>query len=282
MNTQMTKVFGDENEVMEKLLKDSPEIVFPVPGSLIEGTVTDIYKNKILVDLGGISTGIIAGKEAHDSMNTMEELKAGDEISAYVIDPENPDGLVVLSLRKASQEKSWRKFVDAYESGEVIQVKANEANKGGLLLEVDGIKGFIPVSQLAPMHYPRVNGADSNEILKRLQDLTGETFDVKVINVDNDNGKLILSEKAAMREHRVTSLDKLKVGQNIKGKISGIVKFGIFVAFDGREGLVHISELAPYRVRRVEDVVKLGDIILVKVKNIDESGRINLTLKNAK
>jgi len=274
----MTKIFGEENEVMEKLLKDSPDIVFPVPGSLIDGTVTDIYKNKILVDLGGISTGIIAGKEAHDSMNTIDELKAGDDISAYVIDPENPDGLVVLSLRKASQEKSWRKFVDAYESGEVIQVKANEANKGGLLLEIDGIKGFIPVSQLAPMHYPRVNGADSNEILKRLNALTGETFDVKVINVDNDNGKLILSEKAAMREQRDASLGKLKVGQKIKGKISGIVKFGIFVAFEGLEGLVHISEIAWGHVKDPSEFGKINDEVEVLVIGI-EGEKISLSMK---
>ena len=274
----MTKLFGDENEVMEKLLKNSPNIVFPVPGTLIDGTVTDIYKNKVLVDLGGISTGIIAGKEVHDSMNTLEELNAGDSVSAYVIDPENPDGLVVLSLRKASQEKSWRKFVDAYDSGEVIQVKANEANKGGLLLEIDGIKGFIPVSQLAPMHYPRVNGADSNEILKRLQSLAGVEFNVKVINVDNDNGKLILSEKAAMREQRDNSLGKLKVGQKIKGKISGIVKFGIFVAFEGLEGLVHISEIAWGHVKDPSEFGKIGDEVEVLVIGI-EGEKISLSMK---
>lgn len=277
-DTQMTKIFGDENEVMEKLLKDSPNIVFPVPGTLIDGTVTDIYKNKVLVDLGGISTGIIAGKEVHDSMNTLEELNAGDTVSAYVIDPENPDGLVVLSLRKASQEKSWRKFVDAYDSGDVIQVKANEANKGGLLLEIDGIKGFIPVSQLAPMHYPRVNGADSSEILKRLQSLSGETFNVKVINVDNDNGKLILSEKAAMREQRDVSLGKLKVGQKIKGKISGIVKFGIFVAFEGLEGLVHISEIAWGHVKDPSEFGKINDELEVLVIGI-EGEKISLSMK---
>jgi len=278
MNTQMTKVFGDENEVMEKLLRDSPNIVFPVPGSIIEGTVTDIYKNKILVDLGGISTGIIAGKEAHDSIGTLEELKEGDTLPAYVIDPENPDGLVVLSLRKASQEKSWQHFVEAHETGEVIKVKANEANKGGLLLEVDGIKGFIPVSQLAPMHYPRVNGADSNEILKRLNDLVNKDFDVKVINVDHDNGKLILSEKAAMSEQRDASLKKLKIGQKVKGEISGIVKFGIFVAFEGLEGLVHISEIAWGHVKDPGEYGKIGDEVEILVIGI-EGEKISLSMK---
>jgi len=274
----MTKIFGDENEVMETLMKESPEIVFPQPGTLIEGTVTDIHKNKILVDLGGITTGIIAGKESHDSHNTVEELKPGDKISAYIIESENPDGLVVLSLRRASQEKSWKMFVDAYEEGDVIQATANEANKGGLLLEVDGIKGFIPVSQLAPMHYPRVNGADSNLILKRLQDLIGKTFDVKVINVDHDNGKLILSEKAAMREQREKSLGKLKVGQKIKGEISGIVKFGIFVAFNGLEGLVHISEIAWGHVKDPAEFGKIGDQVEVLVIGI-EGEKISLSMK---
>lgn len=274
----MTKLFGDANAVMESLLQDSPNMIFPQPGTLIDGTITDMNKNKILVDLGGISTGIIAGKEAHDSMDTMKELKVGDTISAYVVESENQDGLVVLSLRKASQEKSWRKFVDAYDTGEIVHVKANEANKGGLLLEVDGIKGFIPVSQLAPMHYPRVNGADSSLILQRLQELIGITFDVKVINVDTENGKLILSEKAAMQDQRDASLKKLKVGQKIKGKISGIVKFGIFVAFEGLEGLVHISEIAWGHVKDPSDFGKIGDELEVLVIGI-EGEKISLSMK---
>ncbi|MBA4336731.1 30S ribosomal protein S1 [bacterium] len=278
MATQMTKLFGEESQIMEALMQASPEIVFPQPGTLVEGTVTDIHKNKILVDLGGITTGIIAGKEAHDSHDTMRELAPGDNISAYVIEGENSDGLAVLSLRRASQEKSWKMFVDAYEEGEIIQATASEANKGGLLLEVDGIKGFIPVSQLAPMHYPRVNGADSNLILKRLQDLVGKTFDVKVINIDHENGKLILSEKAAMQKQRDNSLGKLKVGQKVKGKISGIVKFGIFVAFDGLEGLVHISEIAWGHVKDPAEFGRIGDEVEILVIGM-EGEKISLSMK---
>lgn len=277
-NTLMDKVYGETDDVMENLLKDSPEIVYPQPGTLIEGTVTDIHKNKILVDLGGISPGIIAGKEAHDSTDTIKDLEPGDTVSAYVVEAENTDGLVVLSLRKASQEKSWRQFVDAYEEGDVIKVTPNEANKGGLLLEVDGIKGFIPVSQLAPMHYPRVNGADTAQILKRLESLTGQSFDVKVINVDHESGKLILSEKAAMQKQREEALKKLKVGQKVKGKISGVVKFGIFVAFDGLEGLVHISEIAWGHVKDPAEYGKIGDEVEVLVIGI-EGEKISLSMK---
>ena len=278
MTQSMTKVFSKPSELMEKLLHNSPQIVFPEPGTLIDGTVTDISKRRILIDLGGVTTGLVTGKEMHDSMGTAKEMKAGDKITAYVIESENTDGLVVLSLRKASQEKSWRYFVDSYEDGEVIQVKATEANKGGLLLEVDNIKGFIPVSQLAPMHYPRVNGADSAQILTRLQKLVGIDLDVKVINVDFENGKLILSEKAAMQVERDNALGKLKIGQKVQGKISGVVKFGIFVAFEGLEGLVHISEIAWGHVKDPSDFGKIGQEVEILIIGI-EGEKISLSMK---
>ncbi|MEK7126940.1 MAG: S1 RNA-binding domain-containing protein [Patescibacteria group bacterium] len=217
--------------VMDALLKDSPDIKLPAPGALIEGTVIAVWKNKILVDLDGVATGIISGQEACDSSKTLKTVKEGDTISAYILEEENEEGLAVLSLRKASQQRTWDKFVGAHEQDESITVMPNEANKGGLLLNMDGIKGFIPVSQLAPLHYPRVNGADSSQILTRLQKLVGVPLLVKIINLDKEGGKLILSERAAEEEARQKSLGKLEVGQKIKGKISGIVNFGIFVTF---------------------------------------------------
>ena len=147
-----------------------------------------------------------------------------------------------------------------------------------MLLNIDGIKGFIPVSQLAPLHYPRVDGADSSKILSRLQKLIGMILDVKVINLDETGGKLILSERAAQSEIRQRSLDKLEVGQKVKGKISGIVKFGIFVAFDGLEGLVHISEIAWGHVKDPSDYGKIGDEVEIIVIGKD-SGKISLSMK---
>ncbi len=264
--------------LMDELLQNAPEFVVPKPGTLVDGVVVDIYKNKILVDIGGVSTGLITGREARDSNDTMKKLKKGDNVSAYVIDEENDEGYVLLSLRKASQEKTWKRFEEAYAKKDVIDVVATEANKGGLLLEIDGIKAFIPVSQLAPLHYPRVNGADSNQILTRLQELVGTKFMVKIINIDKENGKLILSEKAAMEEQRKASLGKLKVGDKVKGKISGIVKFGIFVAFDGLEGLVHISEIAWGHVKNAADYGRLGDPVEVMVIGIDGE-KISLSMK---
>jgi small subunit ribosomal protein S1 len=245
---------------------------------LIDGTVVSILKNKVLVDLGGGYTGVISGHEAHDSFGTLKTLQEGDSVTAFVLEEENDDGLVVLSLRKASQKKSWNKFVTAYETNESITVIPNEANKGGLLLNVDGIKGFIPVSQLAPLHYPRVDGADSSQILTRLQKLAGVPLRVKVINLDRDGGKLIFSEKAAEEEKRGEALDKLEVGQKAKGRISGIVKFGIFVTFDGLEGLVHISEIAWGHVKDPNDYGRLGDSVEVLVIG-KEKDKISLSMK---
>ncbi|MFA4890768.1 MAG: S1 RNA-binding domain-containing protein [Candidatus Gracilibacteria bacterium] len=264
--------------VMDELLGSVAQLECPKPGSTVEGTVSSILKNKILVDLGGASTGVITGKEAHDSSGTVKNLQVGDSISAYVMEEENDDGLVVLSLRRASQEKTWDRFKKAYETDEIIEVSPNEANKGGLLLNIDGIKGFIPVSQLAPLHYPRVDGADSAKILSRLQKLIGMTLEVKVINLDETGGKMILSERAAQREARQRSLGKLEVGQKVKGKVSGIVKFGIFVAFEGLEGLVHISEIAWGHVKDPADFAKIGDEVEILVIGKDDD-KISLSMK---
>ncbi len=267
-----------DGTIMAELLESAGDICLPVPGTLVEGEVISVWKNKVLVDLGGVATGIISGQEAHDSAGTMKELTPGDRVSAFIIEEENEDGLMVLSLRKASQQKTWDKFIRAYKNDEAITVTANEANKGGLLLSIDGIKGFIPVSQLAPLHYPRVNGADSARILARLQKLIGIPLLVKIINMDIEGGKLILSERAAEEEERIRCMDKLEVGQKIKGKISGIVNFGIFVTFNGLEGLVHISEIAWGHVKDPHDYGKLGDEVEVLVIGKDKD-KISLSMK---
>ncbi len=267
-----------ESSIMEELVAASTVMSAPDPGTLVEGTVVRINKNSVLVDLDGIATGIISGQEARDSMNTLDTLKVGDNVSTYILEDENEDGLVVLSLRKASQEKTWNRFTDAYETKKAISVSASEANKGGLLLNVDGIKGFIPVSQLAPLHYPRVDGADSSEILTRLQKLVGIELKVNIINLDRESGKLILSEKAAENGNREEALAELNIGDKLKGSISGIVKFGIFVTFDGLEGLVHISEIAWGHVKNPHDYGKLGESVEVLVIG-KEKDKISLSMK---
>lgn len=263
---------------MDDLLQGAPEISLPKLGELVEGRVVSAQKNNIVVDLNGVMTGIISGREAKDSQDTVKTLKPGDTVLATVVEDENSEGMVVLSLRKASQQKTWKRFIKAFETGEIVEVVAKEANKGGLLLDIDGIKGFIPVSQLAPLHYPRVNGADAQQILERLQKLVGIKFKVKIINIDQDNGKLILSEKSAYEGERKQAITSLNVGDKVTGTISGVVKFGIFVAFDGLEGLVHISEIAWGHVKNPSDYGKLGDKVEVLVIGID-GDKISLSMK---
>ena len=268
----------DENLTMEDLLAGSEDLVKPELGSVINGKVVSLKKNHVVVDLNGIAVGIITGAETHDSAGTMKELTVGDEVKAVVVEDENDSGMVVLSLRKASQANAWDRFEKAYKDGEVIEVTVNEANKGGLLLDVDGIKGFIPVSQLAPIHYPRVDGADANQILSRLKKLVGQKFDVKVINVDRSTGKMILSERAAIETDSTAAMKKIKVGDVVTGTVSGVVKFGIFVTFQGLEGLVHISEIAWGHVSNPHQYAKVGDEVQVQIIGI-EKDKLSLSMK---
>lgn len=263
--------------VMDDLLKDfnPPKVV---PGELVEGKVISVQKSCILMDVNGIHTGLISGKETKDAFDTAKDIKVGDTVIAAVLEEENDEGFIVLSFRRASQEKTWKRFIDAYAKDESIKVKASEANKGGLLLDLDGIKGFIPVSQLAPLHYPRVNGADANQILSKLKELIGIELSVKILNLDRENGKLILSEKAAFQEDRSETLDKLTIGQKMKGKISGIVAFGIFVTFGQVEGLVHVSEIEWGHCKDTRNYGKVGDEVEVMVIGI-EDGKISLSMK---
>ncbi|MBD3328257.1 S1 RNA-binding domain-containing protein [Candidatus Peregrinibacteria bacterium] len=267
---------------MDEIIQNMDDIKLPQPGTLIDGKVVAKHQNKLLIDLDGVTTGIISGREAKDAEDTAKNAKVGDEISAYVIDPENDEGYTVLSLRKAGQERTWKRFIDAYENENSVTVKANEANKGGLLLDVNGIKGFIPVSQLAPMHYPRVNDADANQILQRLQALVGIEFKVKIINIDKENGKLILSERAAMEEQRQEALEGLDIGTEVEGEVSRITPFGVFVKLnDEINGLIHVTELSgDGEVKDAGEILKIGDKIKAKVIAVEpEEHRVGLSIK---
>ena len=268
----------DNNLTMEDLLVDSDEYLKPELGSVIEGAVLSVKKNQLVVDINGITVGIVAGRETHDSLGTIKDLKEGDNVKAVVIEKENEDGMVVLSLRKASQATAWDRFEEAYKNSDIIEITVNEANKGGLLVDTDGIKGFIPVSQLAPIHYPRVEGADSGQILTRLQKLIGQKLNVRVINVDRATGKMILSERAAAERSSKQALSKIKIGDRATGKVSGVVKFGIFVTFDGLEGLVHISEIAWGHVSDPHQHARVGDKVEVEIIGV-EGDKLSLSIK---
>jgi len=263
---------------MQELLRESPPILRPRPGELIEGTVIYKGKNKMLVDLSGVATGIVSGRELRDSLNTYRELNTGDPVTALILEEENDEGMVVLSLRMASQQKAWDRFHKLVSEDKTMKFTAQEANKGGLLANIDGIRTFLPVSQLAPANYPRVNNADSAEIIHRLSKFIGHTFTVKIITLDEAAGKIVVSEREAMAEERSKALENLTIGSTKEGIVSGIVKFGIFVAFDGLEGLVHISEIAWGHVKNPAEFASIGDRVKVKIIGIDGE-KLSLSIK---
>lgn len=263
---------------MEELLKKSPPPFKGHPGELVEGAVIFRGKNKLLIDLKGIATGIVSGRELRDSFNTFRQLNVGDTVAALILEEENDEGLVVLSLRMASQQKAWERFHQLVEKDATMEFTAEEANKGGLLSNMDGIRAFLPVSQLAPVNYPRVNNADAAEIIARLHKFLGHTFLVKIMTMDEESGKIVVSEREAMSEQRAKALEKLRPGDIKEGIVSGIVKFGLFVTFEGLEGLVHISEIAWGHVKNPAEYADIGDRVTVKVIGMDGE-KLSLSIK---
>ena len=266
------------NAIMDQLLKEAPAIVRVRPGELVEGFVVYKGKNKLLMDIGGMQTGIVSGRELRDSFSTFRNLQLGDAVTALVLEEENDEGMVVMSLRMASQQKAWERFHKLVEQDGTMEFVAQEANKGGLLANIDGIRTFLPVSQLAPSNYPRVNNADTSEIINKLKKFIGHSFTVKIITMDEEAGKIVVSEREAMAEERAKALEGLKVGDAKEGRVSGIVKYGVFVSFDGLEGLVHISEIAWGHVKNPAEYAELGDKVTVKIIGLD-SDKISLSIK---
>lgn len=261
------------------LLAAAPAIKSPALGEIIAGKVIRSDAKMILVDLGeGQFTGVISGMHMHSSTDDASALNPGDTVEAIVIGEEHNSGLFILSLRKASQMKLIKKLHSNFDTKEIITVIPNEANKGGLLIDLDGIKGFIPVSQLTPVHYPRVEGADPEKILEHLGKLVGKPFKVRVINVDKDGKKIIFSEKAAVEEQRLAALATLKVGDVVEGAVSGILTYGLFITFNGVEGLVHVSEIDWGHVSNPSKFAKIGDAVKVQVIGI-EGDKISLSMK---
>ncbi len=258
---------------MEQLLAEH-EVAALDAGDVVEGTVIAADKHEIWLDLGERGTGLVIGRE----IERAEGINPGDEISASVIEPESDEGYALLSLKKVAKEKGWEALQQRFEAGEVFSLQAFDANKGGLLVEVDGIRGFLPVSQLSAENYPRVSGADKDEILHRLTNLIGKPLNVRVLDINRRDNKLIVSEKAARREDTETKVAKMKVGQTVTGLVTGVVDFGIFVNVEGIEGLVHISEIAWDRVDSPSKYVKVGQQIEAKIIAIDRD-KLSLSMK---
>jgi len=283
---------GNIDSPMEKLLNDNP-IVIPRVGDVLEAKVFDISSNSLFLDLGSFGTGIVIGKEIKDGLGSTGKLKKGDLVNATLVDLENEDGYIELSIRQASYEKAWDDLESKRDTQEIITKKILDANKGGLMIEINGIMGFLPVSQLSSEHYPRVEDGDKNKILELLKKLIDKEMQVKIIDIDQVAEKLIVSEKAAMSEKERAIISQLQIGDIIEGEVSGVVDFGAFIKFlppskkdstddkDKLEGLVHISELAWQLIDDPREIVKTGDKVKTQIIGLDDT-RISLSLKSLK
>lgn len=243
-------------------------------GDVVEGVVTSVKKNEVWVDLGASGVGVVMRREIGHG----QELEVGQGATVSVIDPEMEEGYALLSMRRAVKDRGWDELQRIFNAQEIVEIVPYDANRGGLLVELEGIRGFLPVSQLAAGHYPRVSGADKDEILQKLNALVNQSLRVRILDVSRKDNKLIFSEKEAVKDDMQARFAELKVGDVVEGIVTGVIDFGAFVNVDGIEGLIHISEISWERVDNPRDYVKVGETIKAKIIAIDKD-RLSLSLK---
>lgn len=259
---------------MDDLLAGSAAVEQLKASDIVEGTIISKKKNEIWVDLGAQGVGVVMRREISRGPN----LDVGATISASVIDPELEDGHVLLSMRRAAKDRGWDELQRIFDDQEIIEVSPYDANRGGLLVEYEGVRGFLPVSQLSAGNYPRVSGNDKDEILQKLNQLTGKSMKVRVLDVSRKENKLIFSEKEAVKDELQDRFAKMSEGDVVKGVVTGVIDFGVFMNVDGIEGLIHISEISWERVEDPKDYVKVGQSLEAKIIAIDKD-RLSLSLK---
>lgn len=266
---------------MDFLLDEELGLEVPKAGEIRKGEVVEHHKNAILVDIGAKSEGIIVGSELDEVRDhERDDLAVGNEILVYVIDPEDEEGNVILSYSKAVEEQDWQTVQELADNGETYQGQVVGHNKGGLLVQVGRLRGFMPISQLSVDR----NFDRNRSTAAQLQNIVGEKIVAKVLEVDRSRNRLILSERAATREKRAARrealLQELEPGEVRDGRVVNLTDFGAFVDLGGLEGLVHISELSWKRVNKPGDVVQIGDEVQVYVLDVDEERqRVALSLK---
>ena len=269
------RLMADAKITMDDLLAQAGDSVKQLTvGETVDGTVLSVKKHEILIDLGPLGVGLVPRREVSLSKN----YNVGDSVIASVIDTELEDGYSLLSLRKAAKDRGWDEVMAKLESGEIITVVPYDANRGGLLVEYEGIRGFLPVSQLSAEHYPRVGSSDKDEILQRLNSLVKRDIKARILDADRKANKLIFSEKEAVKEGLAERFQKLAIGDTVTGVVTGVVDFGVFVNVEGIEGLIHISEISWERVNNPSDYVKVGQTIEAKIIAIDKE-RLSLSMK---
>lgn len=264
-------------EVLNKT-KGMPNI-----GELIEGTVLGHGKLTLYVDLGILGTGIIFGREYLNARDVIKKIAPGDKITAKIVGLEEEEtGYIELSLKEARQAAIWKEAEEAIEHKTPLEIAVKDANKGGLIMEWQGIVGFLPASQLKSEHYPRVADGDKDKIMSELKNLVGKKLTVAIIAADPKENKLIFSEKGAAQKEKIEMISKYHVGDVVTGEVTGAVDFGIFMKVEeGLEGLVHISEIDWALVENPRALYKVGDKVEVKIIEIKD-GKLSLSIKSLK
>lgn len=243
-------------------------------GDVIEGTVASVKKHEVWLDLGARGSGIVVRREIGHG----QKLDVGQTVTVSVVDPELDEGYALLSMKRAAKDRGWDELQRVFDEQEIIEITPYDANRGGMLVELEGIRGFLPVSQLAAGHYPRVSGADKDEILQKLHALVGKPIRTRVLDVSRKDNKLIFSEKEAVKDDMQARFSELKTGDEVEGVVTGVIDFGAFVNVDGIEGLIHISEISWERVEDPRKYVKVGEVLKAKIIAIDKD-RLSLSLK---
>lgn len=277
----------NQNE-MEALLAASTTPINIKRGDVVEGVIVRIDQDEILVDIGLKSEGVLSTKELPASgYGSFSELHLNDKVLVYVIQPESSEGHAVLSLKRANTERQWRIAEEQYKNGELLKAKVIDYNKGGLIVDVAGIRGFVPISQILNLKREEVaSGGESQETAAKLQSMKDKELQLKIIEINRARNRLILSERLAVQEwrqrRREELLDELKPGEVRKGVVSNLANFGAFVDLGGADGLVHISQLAWSRVNHPSEVLHVGQEVEVQVLSVDkEKKKIALSIKRA-
>jgi small subunit ribosomal protein S1 len=253
-------------------------------GEVREGTIVSVGRSEILIDLGSKTEGVVSGRELERmSQDMLNSLQVGSEVLAYVVNPEDKNGNIILSLTRAQLEKDWREAEHLFETQEMFAGKVAGFNKGGLIVRLGKVRGFVPASQLSTSRHTH-SGPEGLSPEEKWRDLIGLTLQLKVIEIDRGRNRLILSERAAMREWRRAQKEKLLAdlteGEIREGEVISMADFGAFVDLGGADGLIHLSELSWKRVNHPREALNVGDKVKVYVLNVDrERRRIGLSLK---
>ena len=286
-NTQDETEDLNQNE-MEALLASTSAPINIKRGDVVEGVIVRIDQDEVLVDIGLKSEGVLPAKELpSNGYGSMPELQRDQKVLVYVVQPETQEGHAILSLKRANVERQWRIAEEQYKNGELLKARVIDYNKGGLIVDVAGIRGFVPISQILNLKREEVaSGGESQETAAKLQSMKDKELQLKIIEINRARNRLILSERLAVQEwrqrRREELLDELKPGEVRKGIVSNLANFGAFVDLGGADGLVHISQLAWSRVNHPNEVLHVGQEVEVQVLSVDkDKKKIALSIKRA-